>query len=142
MKKYVLVRGATPSIPPFTWEVYASILNFKTIPIVPSLNPSLIFPFHLLSSPVHPIVFSFYFFPGLLAIFILLSSNNKLLFLSRPPCHFHLVVIERQTSISFQASLPFSSCCHRTTTIPHRGIHPQVPDALGIKFYRFAGITG
>ena len=34
-------------------------------------------PFHLLPSPVHPIGFSFCFFLGFLAIFILLSSNNN-----------------------------------------------------------------
>ena len=35
--------------------------------------------FHLLASPVHPTGFSSYFFPGFLAIFILLSSNNNIL---------------------------------------------------------------
>ena len=37
----------------------------------------LLFPFHLLPSPVHPTGFSFCFFPGFLAIFILLSWNNS-----------------------------------------------------------------
>ena len=37
----------------------------------------LLFPFHLLPSPVHPTRFSFCFFPGFLAIFTLLSSNNN-----------------------------------------------------------------
>ena len=50
-----------------------SKLNSKTIPVIPSF----IFPFHLLPSPVHPSIFSFCFFPGCLAIFILLSSNNN-----------------------------------------------------------------
>ena len=36
----------------------------------------LLFSFHLLPSPVHPTVFSFCFFSGFLAIFILLSSNK------------------------------------------------------------------
>ena len=40
-------------------------------------NPSLIFPFHLLPTPVHPTRFSFCFFPGFLAIFILSSNNNQ-----------------------------------------------------------------
>ena len=49
-----------------------SELNFKTLPVLPSL----IFPFHLLPSLVHPTGFPFYI---------------------------------------FRASLPFLSCCHRTT---------------------------
>ena len=43
--------------------------NSKTVPVWPSL----IFPSHLLPYPVS----SFCFFPGFLAIFILLSSNNN-----------------------------------------------------------------
>ena len=39
--------------------------------------PSLRFLFHLLHWPVYPTGFSFYFFPGLLALFILLPSNNN-----------------------------------------------------------------
>ena len=38
---------------------------------------SLIFSFHLFTFPVHPTGFSFACFPGILAIFILLSSHNK-----------------------------------------------------------------
>ena len=57
--------------------VCTNSLNSKTVPVLPSVNPSLIFPFHLLPSLVHPIGFSFYSFPGFLAIFILLSSNNN-----------------------------------------------------------------
>ena len=45
----------------------------KTVPVLPSF----IFPFHLLPSPVNPTAFSFCFFPGFLAIFIFLTSNNK-----------------------------------------------------------------
>ena len=44
-----------------------SKLNFMTVPDLPSL----IFPFHLLPSPVHPTGFFFCIFPGFLAIFIL-----------------------------------------------------------------------
>ena len=38
---------------------------YKMVPVLPSLDPSLIFPFHILPSPVHPTGFSFYFFHGL-----------------------------------------------------------------------------
>ena len=48
-----------------------SKLNSKTVPVLLSLDPSLIFPFHLLPFPVHPTGFSICFFPGFLAIFIL-----------------------------------------------------------------------
>ena len=55
-----------------------SKLNSKTVEL-PSLDPSsLIFPFHLLPSPVHPTGFSFCIFPGFLAIFILMSSSNNI----------------------------------------------------------------
>ena len=87
-------------VPLTRYHACESVLNFKTVPVLPSLNPSLapfcvimrtctgaanqtnkpfsfIFPFQLLPSPVHPIGFSFYFFPGFLAIFILLSLNNN-----------------------------------------------------------------
>ena len=37
----------------------------------------LIFPFHLLLSPVRPAALSFYIFPGFLAIFVLLPSSNN-----------------------------------------------------------------
>ena len=57
----------------FTYKI-----SSKTVPILPFLDPSLIFPFHLLPSPVHPTGFSFCFFTGFLAIFISLSSNNIL----------------------------------------------------------------
>ena len=48
-----------------------------TVHVLPSLDPSLIFPFHVLPSQVHPTGFSFCFSPGFFAIFILLSSNNN-----------------------------------------------------------------
>ena len=50
-----------------------STLNTKTVPVLPSV----IFPFHLLPSPMHPARFSFCLFPSFLSIFILLSSNNN-----------------------------------------------------------------
>ena len=55
-----------------------SKLNFKTVLVIPSLDPSLIFPFHLLPSPTYPTGFSFCFFPGFLAIFNSLSLNNNI----------------------------------------------------------------
>ena len=48
-----------------------SLCSFKTF------DPSLIFPFHPLPSPWHPTGFSFCFFPGVLFICILLSSNSN-----------------------------------------------------------------
>merc|ERR1719154_450452 len=55
-----------------------SKLNSNTVSVLPSLDPSLIFPFLLLTSPAaHPTGFSFCFFPGFLAIFTLLSSSNN-----------------------------------------------------------------
>ena len=41
-----------------------SKLKSKTIPVLPTPDPILIFPFHLLPSPVHSTGFSFCFFPG------------------------------------------------------------------------------
>ena len=55
-------------------------LNSKTIPVLPSLDPSLIFPFHILRYPIYPTGFSSCFFSSFLAIFILLSSNNSSFF--------------------------------------------------------------
>ena len=49
----------------------------KTVPVLLSLRPSLIFPFHLSPCQVHPTRLSFYIFSGFLAIFILLSSNHN-----------------------------------------------------------------
>ena len=48
-------------------------LNSKTVPVFSFL----IFPFHLLPSPVHPTGFSFCFFPGFLAIFIVVSCQHE-----------------------------------------------------------------
>ena len=53
-----------------------SKLNSKTVPVLPSLNPFLIF--HLLLYPEHLTVFSFHIFPGVLAIFISSSSNKNI----------------------------------------------------------------
>ena len=55
-----------------------SKLNSKTVPVLPSLDLFLIFPFHFLAFPVHPTGFSVCFFTGFLAIFILLSSHKFL----------------------------------------------------------------
>ena len=60
---------------PGPWII--STFNSKTVHILPSLSPSLWFPFYLLPSPVHPTGFPFCFFCGLLAVFILLSSNTS-----------------------------------------------------------------
>ena len=73
-----------------------SKLNPRTVLVLLSPDPSLAFPFHFLLSPVHPTGFSFYFFPGFLAIFTLLSSNNNNKYVVTwpyPPyntmCHFY-----------------------------------------------------
>ena len=50
-------------------KTWTSKLNSETVPDLPSLNPSLIFPFHQLPSLVHPNGFSFYIFPGSLPFF-------------------------------------------------------------------------
>ena len=68
----------------YVWTYYIYIYSVSQISCetnYPSylLCTSLLFTFHLLPSPVNPIGFPFCFFPGSLAIFTLLSSNNKLL---------------------------------------------------------------
>ena len=52
---------------------------------------SLIFPFHVLASPVHYIGFPFNIIPRSLAIYISLSADNNNLI-----CFLYLVVIEQQ----------------------------------------------
>ena len=79
----------------YIWELsdpcesqpHKSHLNSKTVPILPSLDHSLIFFIHLLYFLVYSIRFSFCFFPGFLAIFILLlfSCDPSLIFF------FHLL---------------------------------------------------
>ena len=54
-----------------------SKLNSETVPVSPSFDSSLIFPFHILPSTVHHTGFFICFFPGFLAIFIMSSSNNS-----------------------------------------------------------------
>ena len=54
-------------------------MHYKTVPISLSLDFSLVFPLCLLLSLVHTKVFSFYISSGFRAIFILMSSNNKML---------------------------------------------------------------
>ena len=61
------------------WKNVIAIPNpflcvYKTVPVLLSLHPSFIFPFHLLPPRLHPTGFSFYILPGFLAIFILLAS--------------------------------------------------------------------
>ena len=68
-----------------TYYKVTSSPNSKTVIVLPSLYPTLIFPFHILPYPVQPTGFSFGYFPGFLAIFILLSSNNNNLFCTRWP---------------------------------------------------------
>ena len=48
--------------------------------------PFLLFPFHLLPSPVLPTGFSFCFFPDFLAIFTLLSSTNNNFYFDNSAC--------------------------------------------------------
>ena len=65
---------------------------YKTLPVLFSLRPSVIF--NILPSPVHPIRYSFYIFLGFFAIFILPSSNNNNI-------HYHklcLSIIARKKS--------------------------------------------
>ena len=50
----------------------------ETLPVLLYLQSSLIFPFLLLHSPVHPTRFSFCISSGFLLIFILLSSKNNI----------------------------------------------------------------
>ena len=59
------------------YENLTSKVNSKTVPISSFLDPSLMFPFHLLPSLVHLTGFYFCFFPGFLAIFILLSICHR-----------------------------------------------------------------
>ena len=77
IKKYLFSVQAQLACNDITVRKVTSKLSSKTVPVLPSLDPSLIFPFHLSTSPVHPIGFSFHFFPVFLVIFILLSSNNN-----------------------------------------------------------------
>ena len=71
IKKWLSVQ----IIPQF-WTVIHCKLKSKSVLVLPSLNPSLLFTFHLFPSPLYPAGFSFCFFPGFLDTFILLSSNN------------------------------------------------------------------
>ena len=64
-------------IPRYVFISQTSELNSKTVPVLPPLNASLTYIFNILSSPMQPTRFSFYVFPGFLAIYILSSSNNN-----------------------------------------------------------------
>ena len=103
-------------------------LSFKTVPVLPSLHHSLIFPFHLLPSPVHPTGFFFCFFPGFLVIYTLLSSKNNSTRVTstsrRSPSYFpfffvfHLLLAPvNLTGISSHIFLAIFSCCYRKTAI-------------------------
>ena len=63
--------------------ILPSKLKSKTVPVLPSLDPSRIFHFRLLPSPVHLTGFFFCFFPGFLTIFVLLSLNNNITFFDK-----------------------------------------------------------
>ena len=69
--------GCTPNDHSGNWGSLESKLNSKTVHVLHSLDPSLIFPFHLLPSSVHLARFPFWFFPGFFVIFILSSNNNN-----------------------------------------------------------------
>ena len=57
----------------FALNIYTYKLKSKTV----SVLPFLIFPSHLLPSPVHSAGFSSYIFPSFLTVFILFSYNNN-----------------------------------------------------------------
>ena len=80
------------------FQFVTSKLNSKTIPVLPSLSPFLIFPFYLLPSPVHPTRFSLCFFPDFLVIFIFSSNKNNI--------DFHKPVILLETKWRLCAKTP------------------------------------
>ena len=64
-------------------------LNSKTVPILPTIDPSLIFSFQILPSPVHLTGYSFCFFR---AIFIMFSSNNNFCGITTRLCRTHKIL--------------------------------------------------
>ena len=66
---YTMVRSSNYRLPP-------NSTTYKTVPVILSLHPSLIFLLHLSPSLVHPTGFSFFTLSVFLVIFTLLSSNN------------------------------------------------------------------
>ena len=99
-----------------SWE-----LPSKTIPVVSSLDPCLIFSFHILPSSVHPTGFSFCFFSSFLAIFILLPSNNK---------------CKQNRTTDVNKSLEKLSCEIRCRSISHaiKAVHKNVGKCNCISF--------
>ena len=98
----------------YSWSLTCNI-NSWMVPVLPSLDPSLIFPFQLLPSPVNPTGFSFCFFLGFLAIlscchrttttrwfsyylllYFLFISYLLRCTLQDFPCNFYLLAIEYQ----------------------------------------------
>ena len=71
VRRIAVVFGST-----LTGRHLTSKLKYRRFPSY-LLWTLLLFPFHFLPSPVHPTRFSFCIFPGFLAIFTLLSSNNS-----------------------------------------------------------------
>ena len=71
LKLFVVIYLLFSILPSVAWT------SHKTVPVLLSLQPSHIFLFNLLPSPVHTTGFSFYVFTGFLATFILLSSSNN-----------------------------------------------------------------
>ena len=53
-----------------------SKLNSKTVSVLPTSDPSHVFPIHLRPFPVHPTGLSFCFFPGFLTIFVLFHRTT------------------------------------------------------------------
>ena len=76
---YNTLRKYTQCQSSYVWLTSHPHSNFyKTVPVFLFLDPSLVFPFYPLPSPMQPTGFSFHIFSGFLAIFIWLSSNNTL----------------------------------------------------------------
>ena len=86
----------------------------RTVPVLlPLLHFSLVFPFHILPFSIHPsclpISYFFFTFPGFLFLVILVPYSLFIFHLPR-------FTLPDFSSISFQASLPFSSCCYQSAT--------------------------
>ena len=71
--------------------------------VLHSLDHTLIFPSHLIPSPVHPTGFSFCFFPGFLAIFIMFSLNNN----NRLFIHLDMHAFIRTETVTDDDKIPY-----------------------------------